>query len=145
MARISVLFAIASAVFILLGLLVPLRPQVSIHGGNVVIGLDGRVCCFMFAAFLCCFAAAYSLGILPMNLSAAYWHLWITALSVVAFAIFVASAENAARANTPWLWTALISELVSGLAFAAGMAVFLINLTQAIYKLAHHGVSVRLT
>jgi hypothetical protein len=86
---------------------------------------------------------AYSLWMPPMSVSAACWHLWITAASVVAFVIFFTVGNRLIGTDSVGIWVALISEVFSGLAFAAGCAVFLANLTHAVYQLAQNGFGIR--
>ena len=141
MQRVSVLFAVASTSFLLAGLLLSYRSLVDIHVGRIIIGLGSRECCFIFAALLCAFAAVYSLWMLPLNLSAAYWHLWITAVSVAAFVTFFGIGEYLTGGHSRATWIALTAELLSGVALIAGLAILAVNLAQAVYKLLHSGLA----
>lgn len=139
MPRLAVSLALAATGFLLVGLLVPLRAGVSIHLGGPGFGLSGRDCCFIFAAFLCSFAAGYSLWMLPLNVSAAHWHAAITAASALAFLLFFGFGSRADGQAGARIWVALIAEIFSGLTLLAGTAVFLINIAHAVVRITQHG------
>jgi len=145
MARAANLFAIGSAAILLVGLLFPFRSGVIVHFGRMGYSMSGRATCFIIAAFFCFFAAIYSLWMLPMNATAAGWHFWLTAASVAGFAAFFAllAQSDSGSHRTAWILAAPAAFSIVG--FIIGQAVFAVNLTHAVFKLAHTGLTPRIT
>ena len=141
MARVAVLFAIASAGLLLAGLLVPFREGIVIHLGSTGFGMSGRDVCFIAAAFFCFFAGSYSLWMLPMSATGGHLHFWLTAFSTVAFWAALNMLPYSAESNRSrpvWLIASLAAFSIA--AFTSAQVIFVVNISRAAYKLSQGGI-----
>jgi hypothetical protein len=95
MPRVSVLFAIASITFLVLGgfaLRFDLRAHLSLALPRAHYVVPNSTLCFGVALFFCLFAFLYSLWFVPWSVQAAGWHF---AFSLIFVALFVVALLDA--------------------------------------------------
>ncbi len=143
MARPSELFAISATVLLVLSFLSRLSPShagVSISLRRIGYVFPPSTVFLVMAMFLCFFSVIYSLWPLPLNVKAAFWHYWCTAVAIAAFwvcfyffALHVPRDSNSTVSQT----LVLFGQSVSMMMILLAQTIFVVNLFLAVGQFRH--------
>jgi hypothetical protein len=144
------LFALASAAFVVFGLILAkfAPPGVSlafpVHGYRVI-DTHVQTPCYFVAGLFAVFACLYGLSHLPFEKRKAQWHFWSSAAGASLFAlgmVLLGRAGNNYTHGPPYIQssmavmvTAAFGLIIGPPIFFMGQGLFLINLGQAIFAM----------
>ena len=133
------LFAVASVILLILGLLFSVKYQsfsLTLTGPKSTYAIGYNVPCYGLAGLFALYACSYAAGWIALSKFASDWHLCLSISGVALFGLTFAffghiSAQNLSTPSQLTLWTIVIGFLAGLMTFLIGQIIFAVAIARA--------------